>query len=108
MDISSLKVARAYLAALDLEQFARVVKLNLDDAKKFHGDRAFISSVYDEARSNGLRMSLDEFKKNLVAAHRKGFLRITRADLVGAMPADLVARSETEYMGATFHFVVVE
>lgn len=53
-------------------------------------------------------LSLPDFKAKLVAAHREGALRLARADLVAAMDEGLVARSETTYLNATFHFVEVE
>lgn len=83
-----------------------------DKVKKFHGDRAYIASVFDAHKgpwtTGTLPVSLALFKQLLIEAHRAGRLRLTRADMVGAMPADLVQRSEAEYMGATFHFVVIE
>jgi hypothetical protein len=41
-----------------------------------------------------------------VRANRDGWLILVRADLVGAMDAKLVADSEIEDRGATFHFVL--
>jgi len=57
-----------------------------------------------------IHMSLLEFKRWLIDQHRQGRLVLARADLIAAMPYDLVRRSEAEtevaYSGATFHFVV--
>lgn len=77
---------------------------------RFHDDRAFIASVWEQMR--GRRpigdMPLAEFKQRLVAAHQKRLLRITRADLVGAMDPSDVERSEARYQDATFHFVALD
>ena len=93
-----------------LPMFAELVKhaARMPDVVKFHDDRAFISSVHDYLRRNGSRWPLDDFKRRLIDAHRQGLLRITRADLVGAMPRELVQRSEASYGGATFHFVAID
>ena len=70
------------------------------------GDRkVFIASVWDAA---GWTMTFDEFKTALVAAHRNGEVVLARADLVGAMDPELVARSETRWDGASYHFIVRE
>jgi hypothetical protein len=75
------------------------------------GDRkVFISSVWHalHATPPWSALELDEFKQRLVAAHRKRELVLARADLVAAMDPALVAASETETEGATFHFIVRE
>jgi hypothetical protein len=77
---------------------------------RFHDDRAFIASVWEQMR--GRRpigdMPLAEFKQRLVAAHQKRLLRITRADLVAAMDPSEVERSEARHQNATFHFVALD
>jgi hypothetical protein len=75
------------------------------------GDRkVFISSVWGALRATApwSALELDDFKAQLVAAHRKQQLVLARADLVAAMDPALVAASETRTDGATFHFVVRE
>jgi hypothetical protein len=53
-------------------------------------------------------LDLPAFKKRLVEANREGLLRLSRADLVSAMdPAD-VRESETRYLNAEFHFILIE
>jgi YesN/AraC family two-component response regulator len=63
----------------------------------------FISQVYDTwKRENNSSMSLEDFKKNLT----KTDIELTRADLVEAMPHDIVMRSEiTHPTGARWHFI---
>jgi hypothetical protein len=41
----------------------------------------------------------------LVAAHPRGDLTLTRADLVAAMDPKDVAASETRHLNATYHFI---
>lgn len=75
------------------------------------GDRkVFISSVWNALRTTPpwSRLELDEFKAQLVSAHRSQKLELARADLVAAMDPVLVAASETQTDGATFHFIVRE
>jgi hypothetical protein len=75
------------------------------------GDRkVFISSVWDALRAMPAwsALALDDFKAQLVAAHRSQELVLARADLVAAMDPTLVASSETRTDGATFHFIVRE
>jgi hypothetical protein len=74
------------------------------------GDRKiFIAALWDRVGGK-IHMSLLEFKRWLINQHRQGRLVLARADLIAAMPYDLVRRSEAEtegaYSGATFHFVV--
>jgi hypothetical protein len=72
------------------------------------GDRkVFISSVWSALRQRPAwtALALDEFKRQLVAAHRNQQLVLTRADYVAAMDPALVAASETRTDGATFHFI---
>jgi hypothetical protein len=75
------------------------------------GDRkVFISSLWDAVRATPLWASLplDDFKAQLVAAHRNQQLTLARADFVAAMDPALVAMSETRTEGAMFHFVLRE
>ena len=75
------------------------------------GDRkVFISTIWDalHALPRWSALDRDDFKAQLVEAHRKRELVLARADLVAAMNPELVAASETRADGATFHFVVRE
>lgn len=75
------------------------------------GDRkVFISEVWEQLRRTTAwaGITLDDFKTQLLAAHRSGDVVLARADLVAAMNPTLVAASETTANGASFHFVVRE
>lgn len=75
------------------------------------GDRkVFISSVWTTLRQRPRwsALALEDFKLQLVAAHRDKQLVLARADFVSAMDPALVAASETRTDGATFHFIVRE
>lgn len=72
------------------------------------GDRkVFISSLYDQiGGEEWLDMTLEQFQRFLFRMHQEKKLVLARADLVAAMPHDLVMRSEFNTNGAQFHFVV--
>jgi hypothetical protein len=71
------------------------------------GDRkVFISHVFRSLADEGaVPDDLAAFKDRLIAAHRRGLLSLSRADLVGEMDAKDVDASEARYLSATFHFV---
>lgn len=107
--VKSLNSSARYRAFSDPELATLVQAVAASpNVKRFH-DRAYIASVFDHmpADSRGKLRSLDQFKSILLELHRKGLLRLTRADLVAAMDRDLVERSEARYHGATFHFVAL-
>ncbi len=104
----ALSVA-AERAELDLPAFAlRVRELGYHDPRvvRFHDDRAFLASIYDAGAP--WKEGLEQWKARAVEAHRAGLLRLTRADLVGAMPPDLVRRSEAAHGMATYHFLALD
>lgn len=73
------------------------------------GDRkVFIAALWDRVGGT-IGMSLPAFKHWLIEQHRRQRLVLARADLIAALPYDLVMRSEAKtegaYAGATFHFV---
>ncbi len=74
---------------------------------RFHGDKAYISAVYAVACDP--RLSLAEFKAVLVELNQANLLDLSRADLVEAMPAALVAASEIDdrdqWGGSQYHFI---
>jgi hypothetical protein len=71
---------------------------------RFHS-KVFIGAIWDAA-GDQLGMSLPEFKRWLVEQNRRGTLVLARGDLIGAMDRQLLARSEIQDRGATFHFVM--
>jgi hypothetical protein len=74
------------------------------------GRKVFISTVWDAVRATSpwSSLPLDDFKAQLVAAHRNQQIILARADFVAAMDPTLVAMSETRTDGAMFHFVLRE
>lgn len=90
----------------DLKNFASAVEkvAKQPGTKKFHDDRAFIGSIKERGFPRSDRQTFDT---KLVAAHVKGLLRLTRADLVGAMDLRDVEDSEVQYQSATFNFVAI-
>jgi hypothetical protein len=78
------------------------------------GDRkVFVAALWDLV-GDRIGMSLSEFKDWLFRQHHASRLTLARADLVSAMPYDLVRRSEIEvrrdpnarHVEAQYHFVV--
>jgi hypothetical protein len=69
--------------------------------------KVFISHVWDQYCRDDAQpaIELDTFKKWLVRANQAGFLSLSRADLIDAMDANDVRRSEISSLGATFHFI---
>lgn len=98
--------------AFNLADFAaRAVRVarGLPDGR-FGDDKVFISRAWRAWQSGGQSPSLDlpAFKQHLIEANRAGLLKLSRADLVAAMdPAD-VRESETHYLNAQFHFILVQ
>ena len=54
------------------------------------------------------RLELAAFKERLNEANQRGLLRLERADLVEAMNPDDVRESETTFLTATYHFILIE
>ncbi len=99
--------------AFDLPAFAATVLALArvsPPAERFHDNKAFIAPLWraGQREPNFPRLSLDEFKQRLLEANAAGLLHLSRADLVQAMDPRLVAESETAYLNATFHFVLLE
>jgi hypothetical protein len=96
----------------DLPAFAATVQALARTAPigRWGENKVFINHVWHAFRAepNFPRMDLAAFKERLVEAHRHGLLRLERADLVEAMNPDDVRASETPYLTATYHFILIE
>lgn len=68
-------------------------------------DKVFISDAYETAKSKGYEGTLDDFKAELIKAHRANELDLVGADLVEAMPKEKVAASRATYLNGEFHFI---
>lgn len=107
-----LELQAALCQVEDLRAFAAAV---LDAARRVRGlgyaaglwgdDRVFISAVYRQMCSAGAGLTLEQFKVRLVEAAQAGLLRLSRADLAAAMPAETLAASEIQNGAASWHFV---
>jgi hypothetical protein len=102
----------AIFEPFDLEAFANTVKAVARRSLSgwFGDNKVFINHVWrqveDEPRFAPL--GLAGFKEKLVEANREDLLTLSRADLVQVMdPAD-VRESETVYVNAVYHFILVE
>jgi len=97
----------------DLPVFAATVRALAASSPphdRFHDNKVFIAALWraSQREPNFPRVSLAEFKQRLVEANCNNLLHLSRADLVQAMDPQLVGDSETEYLNATFHFVLLE
>lgn len=92
----------------NLPAFAATVKHIMASLAEFvpgsmwHG-KMWICSVRDQ-----MEMPRAQFDAMLIAAHRASLLRLSRADLVEAMPYPMVRESEVSYLSATFHFIRID
>lgn len=75
---------------------------------RFGPEKVFVSALWHRIEHDNRlpKLSIDRFKRWLVTANRDQLIDLARADVVGAMDPTLVAESEIEDLGATFHFVV--
>jgi hypothetical protein len=75
---------------------------------RFGAEKVFVSAIWHRIERDGRPpdLSYDRFKRWLITANRDQLIDLARADVVGAMDPKLVAESEIEDLGATFHFVV--
>jgi len=97
----------------DLPVFAATVQAlaaSSPPQDRFHDNKVFIAALWraSQREPNFPRVSLAEFKQRLIEANSHNLLHLSRADLVQAMDPQLVGESETEYLNATFHFVLLE
>jgi hypothetical protein len=96
----------------DLGSFAHTVRAATRDCPtgRFGDNKVFISHLWRRLRTEpGFPpMDLPAFKRRLAEANNAGLLTLSRADLVQVMDPVDVRESETRYLNAEFHFVLVE
>ena len=74
----------------------------------WHGRKVFIAAVYAALDMAARGVSHEEFGATLVALHQARLIRLSRADLVEAMPLALKDASEIEAFGERFHFIRID
>lgn len=95
------------LLTCDLPAFAAVVAEVLPAViERFGPRKVYISALWSAVDASGYLITLALFKRRLCLARAAGLLELARADLVAAMPAELVRDSATHDLGAEYHFVV--
>lgn len=70
---------------------------------RFGPRKVFISAVWRDPTFSA--MTLDEFKRALLAAHQAGTVRLARADLTGAFAPELLRDSELAHLETRYHFI---
>ncbi|HET7504126.1 MAG TPA: hypothetical protein VFK02_24060 [Kofleriaceae bacterium] len=100
--------ATAALSADTLLTLVREAIPRIGSDGRFGAEKVFVSAIWERIERDGRlpELSYERFKRWLVTANRDQLLDLARADLVGAMDPKLVADSEIEHLGTTFHFVV--
>jgi hypothetical protein len=97
---------------LDPAIFAATVQAASRSCPTGHwGDnKIFINHVWRQLQQepNFPQLELAAFKERLNEANQRGLLRLERADLVEAMNPDDVRESETTFLTATYHFLLIE
>jgi len=78
------------------------------DARQYGPNKVFIGSVWRALMGDPEIAQLGEaaFKRQLAEAHRRGLLKLGRADLVAAMDPSEVSASEIVHQNATYHFIL--
>lgn len=91
------------------DSFVAAVRAAADQATEgvFGTRKVFISSVWQRLRSQPdfRTLTLDDFKRELVNAHKAGNLTLARGDLSSAMDTAALTESEITHLEARYHFV---
>ena len=94
---------------LALPEFAAIVRQAAARATEgvFGRYKVFIAPLWRALRTHPALgdLSLDAFKRELVAANRAGLLTLARADMAAVLSPREIAESETRHLEAEYHFV---
>lgn len=97
---------------LDLDTFARRVRegARSSPSGRFGENKVFVVHVYRALRDDPeiAALGLDGFKRRLAEANNARRLNLSRADMVEAMDPEDVRLSEISYLGAHYHFVLID
>jgi len=101
-----------HVEKLDLPAFARTVQAAARTTRtgRFGDNKVFINHVWRHLQNEpGFpHLDLTAFKNALAEANHAGLLQLSRADLVQVMDPVDARESETPYLDAVFHFVLLE
>jgi len=77
---------------------------------RFYNRKVYISSLWEASqKQDGFpKMSLDQFKRQLLDSHVNGDLTLSRGDLVLDMDSKKVEQSEMNHVGSHYHFVLLD
>ena len=91
------------------EGFVAAVRAAAEQATEgvFGTRKVFISSVWQRIRAQPdyRALTLDDFKRELINAHKAGNLTLVRGDLSSAMDTAALTESEITHLEARYHFV---
>jgi len=88
-----------------LESFAEKALAAAKSSKGKWHSKAYIYNAWEAMPG---KLSLTDFKVKLLQAHKANLLTLSRADLVEAMSADTLKKSEIEVPHYSFHFIELE
>lgn len=74
---------------------------------RYGADSVFVSEVHRKVQEQGINISLEDFKRELIRMLARSEVILARADLPDAMDGRLVDASEIESLGSQFHFVLL-
>lgn len=74
----------------------------------WHGKKVFLAAVYEQMGAAAQGWTFAEFGAAMVALHQARLIRLSRADLVEAMPRAMVDASEVTSRGERFHFIRID
>lgn len=103
----------ASTASLDLPAFAALVTRvarSAPAAARFGDNKVFINHAWRlfQQEPIGGHLDLPAFKARLIEANHENLLQLSRADLVSAMDPTDVRESQTRYLTAEWHFILLE
>lgn len=96
----------------DLEAFANTVKSvsRMCPTGRFGDNKVFISHVWNQLHDEPqfALLGLTGFKQKLIEANRARLLTLSRADMVELQNPDDLDQSETTFLNAVYHFILIE
>lgn len=102
----ALSLSTCPLTELSSAVHLAISSIGVGARSRFGARKVFVSAVLEALAHAGHTVDSEVVKLRLVDAHRRGLLSLVRADLIAAMPVDVVIASEIQDRWSTFHFVV--
>jgi hypothetical protein len=90
-----------------LKDFDDTIQGVVDNTEIALGQKVFIHKAYENyiKTPEGKGMTREQFNQKLIEAHRKGRIRLSRADLTSAFNFNDVQSSHIQDANSDFHFI---